>query len=636
MLTCPRCGSNYTRDLEYCGIDGQRLVRTDEDPLIGRTIDRYLIKAFIGDGGMARVYRAKHVYLDQECAIKVLHGEVASDKQLARRFQREAQASSRIKHPNVVSIIDFGSSGDGLIFMAMELLFGRTLSDAIKSDAPYEPARAASLIRQLASGLDAAHALGFVHRDLKPKNVMLVEENGEEIAKILDFGLVLFTEMAPMDATMLTRQGQVFGTPAYMSPEQSMGLEVDARADLYSLGVILYQMLSARVPFVGTPAEIALQHLSMKPEALPQACGLGPMALRLMAKERERRPASAAEVVQMIDALDLVAPTSMPVETSHTSSPRLLPTLDIAFEDEPSFERLDTRFGTPRWGLFVLLALVVCIGSYAIWLLARPTAPKIVSASVSDPGPSLGPGPGPESDQARAEQAPADPAPADPAPADHAQADEPRVHKEPAARAQTLASTDDEAPTHDPDTLSSTARELLAKPRPSSAPEPRPILHRSFEQLDTQLQDQLARRGLNWRDVASNVPDKVEQWSLWRIGADRPGADELERAYLALERATSAIHIDKRLVESKLDRVQSALAAFPKTAQGSRYRALLSRFKDGKRMLDRISSPGGLVNLAGQVTRLERDVLARPDDAEETSEAAETPTVLEFDSGTAP
>src|SRR2546423_1485586 len=119
MLTCPRCGSNYTKDVEFCGLDGERLVSSGDDPLIGRTIDRYQITGLIGDGGMARVYAAKHVYLDQVCAVKILFGEVASDKTLAKRFQREGQASSRIKSPNVVSIIDFGTSSDGLVFMAM-------------------------------------------------------------------------------------------------------------------------------------------------------------------------------------------------------------------------------------------------------------------------------------------------------------------------------------------------------------------------------------------------------------------------------------------------------------------------------------------------------------------------------------
>src|SRR5437016_3729218 len=136
MRSCPRCGSNYTKDLEFCGLDGERLVETSDDPLIGKTIDRYKITGLIGDGGMARVYRAMHVYLDQAVAIKVLHGEVASDRSLARRFQREAQASSKIKHPNVVSIIDFGTSKDGPIFMAMELLTGRTLSEAIRDEGP--------------------------------------------------------------------------------------------------------------------------------------------------------------------------------------------------------------------------------------------------------------------------------------------------------------------------------------------------------------------------------------------------------------------------------------------------------------------------------------------------------------------
>ncbi|MCK6546953.1 serine/threonine protein kinase, partial [Myxococcota bacterium] len=320
MLACPKCGSVYTRELDRCGLDGERLVETSADPLIGRTVDRYRIDAAIGDGGMARVYRAHHVYLAQDFAIKVLFGEVASDRALARRFQREAQASSRIRHANVVQISDFGETPEGLIFMAMELLRGRTLSDVIREEGALPPARAAYFLRQIASGLAAAHALGFVHRDLKPKNVMLIGEPGHELAKILDFGLVLFTERSGIETSSLTQQGQVFGTPAYMAPEQVSGTDVGPAADLYALGVILHQMLRGVVPFNGTPAQVAVQHVSAPPPLIDDFSGLGPLAARCLQKKPDDRPASATAIVELIDALALV--TLRPPDV-HSHTPTL-------------------------------------------------------------------------------------------------------------------------------------------------------------------------------------------------------------------------------------------------------------------------------------------------------------------------
>src|SRR5688572_16033013 len=186
MRVCPHCKTPYTTNIEFCGIDGARLVESDTDPLIGATIDRYRIVEKLGGGGMAAVYRAVHTVIDRQCALKVLFGELASDKAFTERFKREAQTASRIKHPNVVEVLDFGTTSEGASFLLMELLEARPLNTVIGAEGPLTASRTAWIARDCAAGLAAAHALGFVHRDLKPANVMIVvdKETGHERAKI--------------------------------------------------------------------------------------------------------------------------------------------------------------------------------------------------------------------------------------------------------------------------------------------------------------------------------------------------------------------------------------------------------------------------------------------------------------------
>ena len=169
MLACPSCGSVYARAQEYCGLDGARLAEVDTDPLIGRKIGRYLIEATLGAGGMARVYRGRHEVLDKLAAVKVLHGELSADKQLSKRFEREARSLSRIRHPHVVQVVDFGRSDTGLLYMIMELVEGQTLAETLRRRGPLPVDEAARIAAQIARGLDAAHACGYVHRDLKPQ-----------------------------------------------------------------------------------------------------------------------------------------------------------------------------------------------------------------------------------------------------------------------------------------------------------------------------------------------------------------------------------------------------------------------------------------------------------------------------------
>jgi serine/threonine-protein kinase len=224
------------------------------DPLLGQVLaGRYMIHKKLGEGGMGAVYLATHNLLEKQVALKVLHGEFARKPDLVERFMQEAKAASRIRHENVIDISDFGSTAEGMVFFAMELLKGHDLHEEVARARlagqllPWE--RTKKIFLQICSALSAAHAIGIIHRDLKPENIYLVEFLGEpDFVKLLDFGIAKLTEVAEGDRK-LTRTGMLFGTPEYMSPEQARGDTIDARVDVYAMGCILFQMVTGRVPF---------------------------------------------------------------------------------------------------------------------------------------------------------------------------------------------------------------------------------------------------------------------------------------------------------------------------------------------------------------------------------------------------
>ena len=282
------------------------------DPRIGTVLSgRYRIDALIGEGGMGKVYAAEHVAMHKRLALKVLHRELSVVPELVTRFEREAMAAANIDHANIASATDFGKLEDDSVFIALELVEGRCLRDVIAAG-PIPIRRALGIARQIASALAAAHALSIVHRDLKPENVMLVERNADpDFVKVLDFGVakVPIGEAGGAGPGVLTRIGTVFGTPEYIPPEQALGQPSDGRADLYSLGVMLYEMLTGVRPFTSTSkVNLVGMHLSEPPPKLEdRAPGLGvPDALetlvsRLLKKSATDRPQRAEEVMRAID-----------------------------------------------------------------------------------------------------------------------------------------------------------------------------------------------------------------------------------------------------------------------------------------------------------------------------------------------
>ena len=247
MRACPRCLTVFQTDPEYCAFDGARTAVYTEsrDPLVGARLDAFRLEARLGVGGTGCVYRGTHLPGGDPVAIKLLFGEMASDRDLALRFRREAEAMQRIDHPNVVAVLACNTSPVGLTYLVMEFVEGRTLKTIIEQEAPLSPGRVGRLAEQLVAGIGQAHRLGYVHRDLKPSNVIIRGAPGSEVAKILDFGIVASLQGDPSDSR-LTKTGYIVGTPTYMAPEQVDPKAVSPQVDVYALGVMLYEMLTGR------------------------------------------------------------------------------------------------------------------------------------------------------------------------------------------------------------------------------------------------------------------------------------------------------------------------------------------------------------------------------------------------------
>ena len=301
---------------------------SEYDKLIGTTLDgRYHVEKKIGEGGMGVVFAARHAVIERPLAIKVLKREAMRDTATIRRFVQEAKAASRIGHPNIVDVTDFGTTPDGMTYSVMEFVPGITLGAAIRAAAPFGQARAQRITAQIARALAAAHDKGIVHRDLKPENVFLLDRDGRpDFVKIVDFGIAKVTPpRGKTNEPRLTRAGSVFGTPEYMAPEQAAGRsDTDGRVDIYALGVILYEMICGRVPHRGDSMvrTLAMQMLDpieppsrVRPD-LQIAPELEAIVMRALAKKREQRYQTMGE---LLTALDGILPPA--VGQSVTGSP---------------------------------------------------------------------------------------------------------------------------------------------------------------------------------------------------------------------------------------------------------------------------------------------------------------------------
>jgi eukaryotic-like serine/threonine-protein kinase len=395
--------------------------------LLGTTLgERYVIEALIGEGGLGRVYRARHAKLSRRYAIKVPFGDVASDERLRHRFAQEAEAASRLGHANLVGVLDVGETDHGLLYLVMDLIEGDSLGRVIKRG-PAAPELVALLIEQIAAGLAHAHDRALIHRDLKPDNVLVVATDRGPVARIVDFGIAIFRDD---DHSRVTTQGIVMGTPHYMAPEQATGDKLDARTDLFALGVITYELLAGVLPFDGAAIDIARQHLAVTPPTIAERVPglavdplLEALAFALMAKRAAARPQTAAEVVELVRLIGrdraaaqarlaaystpapAIAPASaLPVATV---DPRSAPIVAVALASEgvarSTFESLPTlrdgmpaRRARPSRRLVIALSTAIALGCGAIVLVVTRSSPSSPSTT---PPPSIA---------ARPERAPGD------------------------------------------------------------------------------------------------------------------------------------------------------------------------------------------------------------------------------------
>jgi serine/threonine protein kinase len=305
---CPQCGEVFGPELRFCPKDGSTLrARSRSEDLVGQVIaERYHIVAKLGQGGMGTVYLAEHVRMGRRCAVKVMNPRLLHDPDSVSRFSREAANASRITHPNVAAIYDFGETSDDIVYLAMEFVEGESLAATLGRERELPERRAIEIGRQVAGALGAAHELGIVHRDLKPDNIMVTRSRtGQDVVKVVDFGIAKATQGAQQT---VTRKGFVVGTPAYMSPEQILGDTLDGRSDIYSLGCILYEMLTGERAFAGPSGEVSIHQRLTEPPPHPRRVKrnlskeLDAVVTTAMARSAEKRFQSAGAIQEALTA----------------------------------------------------------------------------------------------------------------------------------------------------------------------------------------------------------------------------------------------------------------------------------------------------------------------------------------------
>lgn len=413
MMFCSTCSRDWD-SAERCPDDGTLLVdrnvvvasgqlavaidhvadEPSEELSVGTTVGEYQIERLIGTGGMGMVYAARHLVIGKRAAIKVLGAKHCADRAAVARFVQEAQVVNQIGHGNIVDVFAFGTLGDGRSYLVMELLRGETLQTRLER-APMSVADAIPIIVSLTRALEAAHGAGVIHRDLKPENVFLVEEDEGVRVKLLDFGIAKLSASKGASVSR-TATGTTFGTPLYMSPEQARGMEIDARTDLYSLGVLAYQMVCGVTPFEGEASvvEVMTAHITKPPRQPSQITSDLPAVvdttiLELLAKDPTQRP-TLQEVRRRLTRLATNPFVGGPVIGAVPVAPPTTPTMPFQAQQAPvevgddgdEAERVSRR----GWFKWVAVATALC-GAVVVWAVTRdretPTSPRSLPTSTA-------------------------------------------------------------------------------------------------------------------------------------------------------------------------------------------------------------------------------------------------------------
>ena len=428
--SCPRCTRilppGASKTCVYCGAllsppqSSALASRPKPDPLIGQTVaGRFHVEELIGQGGMGKVYRARHLALDRIVCLKMLKPALLEDPTLVGRFEREAKAASRLNHPNGIQVLDFGRvENDGTLFIVMEYVQGKDLRLVLRDEWPLSEDRLCKIMAQVLSALSEAHAHNVIHRDLKPENIMVEQRRDQpDFVKVLDFGIA---KILDSDAPGLTRADVVCGTPQYMAPEQATGSSLDNRCDLYAVGVILYQMSTGHLPFDGQNSmEVLTKHVNelpipprkRQPDA-PISEAMESLILRALQKEPGLRPQSADEFQKLLLAVPNAKPSAVFVDAASDAGVLALPT-NAAGEKVsavlPPALAPKTRvpaFALAGGALLALLGLVAFLFTREPHAPAPGDAPAVVVASPGGSAidPQRPPQPAAAQDPARAKE----------------------------------------------------------------------------------------------------------------------------------------------------------------------------------------------------------------------------------------
>lgn len=296
---CLACANEYDDSIETCPEDGNTLNRIVDDSMIGTVFaEKYKVKEMLGEGGMSTVFKATHIFVKRDVAIKVLKGHATASKESLKRFMREARTMGSLDHPGIVAVSDFGLAPDGRAYLIMDYLEGMSLSDVLEKTGPLRRTAFNDVVLQICEALSFAHQQGVIHRDLKPSNIMLNRRsNGQTQIKVVDFGLAKFLEEESEDQK-LTQTGECFGSPLYMAPEQCTGKKADERTDIYALGCIFFECLTGYPPIMGrTAADTMQQHLREKPADFPEGSQVDPHVRVAIYKALEKKPPNRQQSV---------------------------------------------------------------------------------------------------------------------------------------------------------------------------------------------------------------------------------------------------------------------------------------------------------------------------------------------------